>query len=113
MVKLKRIYDQPEPADGRRILVDRLWPRGISKERARLDWWLKEIAPSDELRRWFGHDPDRWPEFRVRYQGELQAQGQLLQELRSIAAQETITLLYAAKDQERNNAVLLKDLLAQ
>ena len=111
MVKIKRIYQEPDPADGRRILVDRLWPRGITKERARVDWWLKEIAPSDELRRWFGHDPSRWQEFGVRYRKELMAQSALLEELRALAARENITLLYAAKDQEHNNAVLLKELL--
>ena len=112
MVKIKRIYQEPDPADGRRILVDRLWPRGITKERARVDWWLKEIAPSDELRRWFGHDPSRWQEFGVRYRKELMAQSALLEELRALAARENITLLYAAKDQEHNNALLLSELLA-
>jgi len=113
MVMIKRIYDDPSPADGRRVLVDRLWPRGLSKERARVDWWLKEIAPSDELRRWFGHDPARWQEFRDRYRRELQAQLPLLDELRGAAAREPVTLLFAAKDQEHNNAVLLRELLAQ
>ena len=111
MVTIKRIYQEPDPADGRRILVDRLWPRGVSKERARVDWWLKEIAPSDELRRWFGHDPSRWQEFQARYRGELEAQRPLLDELRTLSGRERITLLYAAKDQEHNNAVLLKELL--
>jgi len=112
MVKIKRIYDTPDPADGPRILVDRLWPRGISKERAQVDWWLKEIAPSDELRRWFGHDPSRWQEFQTRYRRELEVQLPLLSELRGLAAGASITLLYAARDQEHNNAVLLRDLLA-
>jgi uncharacterized protein YeaO (DUF488 family) len=111
VIKIKRIYDAPDPADGRRVLVDRLWPRGISKERALLDWWLKEIAPSDELRRWFGHDPDRWQEFSTRYRQELEAQRPLLEELRRQAARDTMTLLYAAKDQEHNNATVLKELL--
>jgi len=111
LVTIKRIYQEPEPADGRRILVDRLWPRGLSKERARVESWLKEIAPSDELRRWFGHDPARWQEFAARYRDELARQRPLLDELRSLAAREKITLLYAAKDEERNNAVVLKELL--
>jgi uncharacterized protein YeaO (DUF488 family) len=112
MVKIKRIYEEPDPADGRRILVDRLWPRGRSKELARVDWWLKEIAPSDELRRWFGHDPAKWAEFKTRYREELEAKLPLLEELRSLAAQESITLLYAARDREHNNAELLRELLA-
>jgi uncharacterized protein YeaO (DUF488 family) len=111
MVRIKRIYQEAEPADGRRILVDRLWPRGVSKERARVDWWLKEIAPSNELRRWFAHDPSRWEEFQTRYRGELEAVRPLLDELRALAAQETVTLLYAARDEVHNNAVLLKKLL--
>ena len=113
MVKIKRIYEEPDPADGRRILVDRLWPRGLSKERASVDWWLKDIAPSDELRRWFGHDPERWPEFRARYREELKEQRPLLDELKSLARKEPITLLYGAKDQDHNNAVVLKELLAK
>jgi uncharacterized protein YeaO (DUF488 family) len=112
-LQLKRVYEEPAAADGKRILVDRLWPRGLSKERARVDWWLKEIAPSDELRRWFGHDPSRWQEFRARYLEELSGQCALLKELRSLAAREPITLVYAARDQERNNAVLLRELLLQ
>jgi uncharacterized protein YeaO (DUF488 family) len=111
MVKLKRIYQEAEPADGRRILVDRLWPRGVSKERARVDWWLKEIAPSNELRRWFAHDPSKWEEFQTRYCAELEAVRPRLDELRALAARETVTLLYAAKDEEHNNAVLLMKLL--
>ena len=113
MVKIKRVYAEPDPGDGRRILVDRLWPRGVAKARAGVDWWLKEIAPSDELRRWFGHDSARWPEFQSRYRQELEAQVPLLNELRGMAARETITLLFAAKDEEHNNAVLLKELLAR
>ena len=112
-IKLKRVYEECDPGDGRRILVDRLWPRGLSKERARVDWWLKEIAPSDGLRRWFGHDPSRWQEFKASYREELQAQRPLLDELRSLAAKESITLLYAAKDLEHNNARVLIELLGQ
>jgi len=111
MVKIKRIYEQPDPQDGLRMLVDRLWPRGLSKERARVDRWLKDVAPSDELRRWFGHDPARWQEFRSRYLAELQANGALLDEIRACARQKTVTLLYAAHDEERNNAVVLQELL--
>ena len=111
MVKLKRIYDAPAPDDGRRVLVDRLWPRGIGKEEARLDDWLKEIAPSDALRKWFGHDPAKWEEFRARYRAELQSHGEQLAELRTAASEGTVTLLYAAKDAEHNNAVVLKELL--
>ncbi len=111
MVKLKRIYDAPAPDDGRRVLVDRLWPRGIAKDEARLDDWLKEIAPSDELRKWFGHDPTKWEEFRERYRAELDSHGDLLAGLRDVAKKGTVTLLYAAKDEEHNNAVVLDELL--
>lgn len=111
MVRIKRIYDPPAPEDGRRILVDRLWPRGLSKDEVRIDAWLREIAPSDNLRKWFGHDPARWEEFRERYRDELSAHGGILERLRGEARQGTVTLLFAAKDGERNNAVLLKELL--
>lgn len=110
MVKLKRIYDPPSADDGRRILVDRLWPRGVSKDDARTDEWLKEIAPSAELRKWFGHDPDRWEEFRKRYRDELKGHEELLERLRSEAKKGTVTLLFAAKDAEQNNAVVLKEM---
>ena len=112
MIKIKRIYDPPAPGDGRRILVDRLWPRGLSKDEARLDEWLKEIAPSDDLRKWFGHDPDRWEEFRKRYREELNSHGELLKLLRTEGGKGTVTLLFAAKDADRNNAVVLKEMLA-
>ena len=111
MIKLKRIYDLPTPDDGRRVLVDRLWPRGIAKEEARFDDWLKEIAPSDELRKWFGHDPAKWGEFRERYRSELQSHQEQLTELSNSANRGTVTLLFAAKDEEHNNAVVLKELL--
>jgi uncharacterized protein YeaO (DUF488 family) len=111
MIKIKRVYEEPDPRDGQRLLVDRLWPRGLSKERARVDRWLKEIAPSDELRRRFGHDPEKWPEFRARYLAELEDQRPLLQELSALARKETVTLVYAAHDEEHNNAVVLKELL--
>ena len=111
MIKIKRIYEQPDPADGQRLLVDRLWPRGLSKEQAGVDRWLKEIAPSDELRRWFGHDPGKWQEFRSRYMGELEAQRELLDQLADLARGQTVTLLYAAKDEAQNNAVVLREVL--
>jgi len=111
MVRIKRIYDEPAAEDGTRILVDRLWPRGIAKEKARIDEWLKEIAPSDELRKWFGHDPARWDEFQERYRRELEAKTELLDQLQGLAKKGTVTLLFAAKDEEHNNAVVLKKLL--
>ncbi|MCB2189842.1 MAG: DUF488 domain-containing protein [Deltaproteobacteria bacterium] len=108
---LKRIYDQAEASDGKRYLVDRLWPRGISKTEAKLDGWLKELAPSDELRKWFGHDPERWGEFKRCYRLELKSKGKkvLLSKLAQEQRKETITLLYAAKDREHNNAVVLRE----
>lgn len=111
MIKIKRIYEERDPQDGYRVLVDRLWPRGLSKDKAHLDNWLKEIAPSDELRHWFNHDPEKWEEFRKRYKEELSAMHPLLQELRGQARKGTLTLLYAAKDDHHNNAVVLKEVL--
>lgn len=111
MIRSKRVYDEPAAEDGKRILVDRLWPRGISKDAARIDEWLKEIAPSDELRKWFGHDPARWDEFRERYRRELEAKAELLEQLRGLAKKGTVTLLFAAKDEAHNNAVVLKEML--
>ena len=112
-VAIKRVYDQPEPGDGTRILVDRLWPRGLSKERAKVDTWLKEVAPSNELRKWFGHDPEKFAEFRRRYEAELESEpGQeALARLRDLAMQGPVTLVFAAHDSEHNNAVVLRDLL--
>ena len=112
-VALKRVYDEPEPGDGTRVLVDRLWPRGLSKERAHIDLWLKEIAPSRELRTWFGHDPEKFAEFRRRYETEL-ASGpgqEALATLRELAKQGPLTLVFAAHDTEHTNAVVLRDLL--
>ncbi|MFZ2196182.1 MAG: DUF488 domain-containing protein [Thermodesulfovibrionales bacterium] len=111
MVKLKRIYDQPEKGDGKRVLVDRLWPRGVKKEDAGFDLWLKDIAPSDDLRKWFSHDPSKWQEFRERYRHELKGRPDMIEELKKAARQGTITLLYAAKDADRNNAVVLKEMI--
>lgn len=111
MVKLKRIYEEPSKADGLRILVERLWPRGISKERAALDLWLKEVAPSADLRKWFGHDPARWQEFKKRYNAELRQNKEPVNLLKQKAKNNTITLLYAAHDEEHNGALVLKDYL--
>jgi uncharacterized protein YeaO (DUF488 family) len=110
-IKLKRIYEESAAKDGCRVLVDRVWPRGISKEKARLDFWMKDIAPSSALRKRFGHDPARWPEFVSRYFRELDSRQDLVQELRDLAAKGTLTLVYAARDQEHNNAEALKDYL--
>lgn len=110
-VKTKRIYDPPEASDGSRVLVDRIWPRGISKDEAKLDLWLKEAAPSTDLRKWFGHDPERWDEFRSRYRAELSNNDEALAPLRKLIEDESVTLLYAARDEVHNNAVALKEFL--
>ena len=110
-IRLKRAYDKPAKNDGRRVLVDRLWPRGVKKEALELDDWFKEVAPSDDLRRWFGHDPERWEEFRQRYSEELQSQQPLVDDLCSTARQGRLTLVFAASDEEHNNAVALKEYL--
>lgn len=112
-VRTKRIYEAPEPEDGTRILVDRLWPRGVSKEEAQLEDWMKDIAPSDELREWFDHDPDRWDEFRERYRDELDDRPERVQDLLEYARSGTLTLLYAATDKEHNNADVLADYLVE
>ncbi|HTJ25753.1 MAG TPA: DUF488 family protein [Candidatus Limnocylindria bacterium] len=109
-IRLKRIYDEPAASDGFRILVERLWPRGLRKEDAAIDLWLKEIAPSTELRRWYGHDVARWPEFRRRYEAELRANGDAVHAFEECAAHHrTMTFLYAAHDNEHNSAVVLRD----
>lgn len=110
-LKIKRVYEKPEPGDGTRILVDRLWPRGLSKAKAKLDLWLKEIAPSTERRKWFEHDPKKWRSFRSRYQTELKQRGDQLQLIKSRAREGVVTLVYGAHDQEHNEAVVLKQLL--
>ena len=110
-IRLKRAYEPPSPEDGTRVLVDRLWPRGVRKAEAAIDCWLKEIAPSSELRRWFGHDPSRWEEFRRRYRAELSARPELLDKLRALAEQGTLTLVYAARDEDHNQAVALRGML--
>lgn len=110
-IRLKRAYEPAEPADGYRVLVDRLWPRGLSRERAGIDQWERELAPSTELRQWFGHEPSRFPEFRRRYLEELRAHRPLLAELRRRARDGTLTLVYAAKDTDHNDAVVLAEVL--
>ena len=110
-IKLKRIYEDKRPEDGMRILVDRIWPRGVSKDKAGIDRWEKDLAPSGELRKWFAHDPGKWNEFKKRYAQELRKKHELLEELKSLAEKDQITLIYAAKDQEHNNAVALKEYL--
>ena len=109
-VMLKRAYETPAKSDGQRILVDRLWPRGVAKVNARIDLWLKDVAPTTALRQWFGHDPEKWPEFKKRYQAELKG-NPALSELKALAHQGTITLVYAARDQLNNEAVVLKQIL--
>ncbi len=111
MIRLKRAFEGPFDEDGYRVLVDRLWPRGVSREDAALDRWMKELAPSGELRRWFDHDPDRWEEFRERYWRELDAKRELVEEVLRTAREGPLTLVYAAQDRERNNAVALKEYL--
>jgi uncharacterized protein YeaO (DUF488 family) len=112
-VKLKRAYDPPASGDGKRVLIDRLWPRGLSKEKAALDQWIKDIAPSAELRKWFGHDPARWDEFRRRYAAEVHQHSDLLEKLRSLARTGTLTLVYSAHDEEHNNAMELRELILE
>ena len=110
-VRTKRVYTPPDPADGKRILVDRLWPRGLSKARAQIDYWAKVIAPSTQLRRWYGHDPAKWKEFRRRYFAELDANPAGLAELRRRVGKGTITFLYASKEQHLNDATALQEYL--
>lgn len=114
MLRIKRVYDAPAPDDGKRYLVDRLWPRGLSKLELNLDGWLKDLSPSTELRQWFGHDPAKWGEFKRRYADELAARqaGSLLQSLRDEAASGNVTLLFSAKDLEHNHALVLRDFIA-
>lgn len=110
-VRLKRTYEPAADSDGVRILVDRLWPRGLSKVEAALDDWMKEIAPSTGLRKWFGHDPDRWTEFQRRYRAELRELGATLDSLRKLARAKTVTLVYSAHDEDHNDAVVLRSVL--
>ena len=106
-LRLKRAYEPAEPDDGVRILVDRLWPRGVSKAKAALDEWVKDVAPSTELRKWFGHDPARWAEFQRRYRAELRGQSETLDRIRGLARMQVVTLVYSAHDEEHNDAVVL------
>ena len=113
MIKMKRIYEKPDRTDGKRVLVDRLWPRGVRKEEALIDEWFKDIAPSDELRRWYGHKVERWEDFRKRYRAELSKApaNELVQKLQKEGKRSTVTLLFAASDSEHSNAAVLKELL--
>ena len=112
MIKTKRIYDDKADSDGYRILIDRLWPRGVSKERAGVDLWLKEIAPSTELRKWYDHDPEKWEEFEKLYKEELKDKAELINQIKELEKKhKTVTLLYAAKDSEHANAAVLAELL--
>ena len=111
MFRLKRVYETPSPGDGTRVLVERLWPRGLTKDEAKVDLWLKEIAPSAELRKWFGHDADRWEEFKRRYTEELEENPDPVKQLKQLG-RKTVTLIYAARDEEHNSAVVLKGFLA-
>jgi uncharacterized protein YeaO (DUF488 family) len=113
VIKIKRIYDPASRDDGKRILVDRLWPRGIKKNEAEINEWLKDIAPSDGLRKWFSHDPNKWQEFKNKYIKELKNNSELIEKLKAVAKKEKVTLLFSAKDIEHNNAVVLKELLEE
>ena len=108
MIRVKRVYDKPEHSDGSRILVDRLWPRGLSKERARIDIWLKDVAPSNDLRKWFAHNPKKWAEFKKRYFKELAGKKDLIEFILNTEKQGAVSLLYGAKDEKFNNAIALK-----
>jgi uncharacterized protein YeaO (DUF488 family) len=113
MIRLKRAYEEPASRDGLRILVERLWPRGLSKDRAAIGLWLKDLAPSTELRKWFSHDPEKWNEFRQRYWSELEQLGDLLALLKHRTTEGTVTFVYAAHDEDRNSAVALKEFLEE
>lgn len=110
MLKLKRAYEEKTEDDGTRVLVDRIWPRGVTKERAAIDWWAKGLAPSEDLRKWFSHDPKRFDEFADRYKGELQGSADL-DRLRKLSLDGKVTLVFGAKDREHNQAVVLKELV--
>ncbi len=108
-IRIKRVYEQPSHEDGKRILVDRLWPRGLSKEKASVDLWLKDIAPSTELRKWFAHDPSKWDEFKQRYISELKDNSEAVQVLKDELKKGQVTLVYGAKDEEHNDALVLQE----
>jgi uncharacterized protein YeaO (DUF488 family) len=111
MVKIKRIYDPVSPDDGKRVLIDRLWPRGVKKKDAKIDEWLKDIAPSNKLRKWFAHDPRKWEEFKMRYKKELKDKVEIIERLKKEVKQKNVTFLYSARDEEHNNAVALIETL--
>jgi uncharacterized protein YeaO (DUF488 family) len=111
MIRLKRAYEKPSPDDGKRILVERLWPRGLTKKSAAVDLWLKDVAPSTELRKWFAHDPARWKQFQTRYRNELRQKKDAIQSLKDEANELTVTLIYAARDEAHNGALVLKRFL--
>jgi uncharacterized protein YeaO (DUF488 family) len=111
MIKLKRAYEPASKGDGVRILVERLWPRGVSKQKAQIDLWLKDLAPSAELRQWYGHDPTKWPQFRKRYFAELKGKADFLSLLKLVCREKPVTFVYAASDEERNSALALKEFL--
>jgi uncharacterized protein YeaO (DUF488 family) len=110
-IRIKRVYEEPDKDDGVRILVDRLWPQGLTTEKARVDLWLKEIAPSTELRKWFAHDPKKWKKFRGRYETEIRHKDDLIKVLNQKAREGTITLIYGARDEKHNEALVLKHIL--
>jgi uncharacterized protein YeaO (DUF488 family) len=112
-IQLKRAYETPADSDGSRILVDRLWPRGLSKQKAKIDHWLKEIAPSTELRKWFNHDPEKWHQFKQRYYRELDSQPEIVDQVRDVIKKGDATFGYGAKDEQHNDAVALKEYLAK
>lgn len=112
-IRIKRAYEPPSPSDGQRILVDRLWPRGLKKSEAAIDQWVKELSPSTALRQWFGHEPARWDEFRTRYRAELTSYAEQISELRAAAHAGPITLIFAAHDEQHNNAVVLREKLLE
>ncbi|MBE7516924.1 MAG: DUF488 domain-containing protein [Chloracidobacterium sp.] len=111
-VQIKRVYLPADKNDGKRVLVDRLWPRGLTKDAAKVDVWLKELGPSTELRKWFGHDPEKWGEFQKRFRSELNKNKELVAELTQLAESGKVTLVYGAHDEEHNNAVVIRDFLA-
>jgi len=113
MIQTKRVYEPPSASDGTRVLVERLWPRGISKERAKLDLWLKDAAPSPELRQWYSHEIQKWGEFQKRYRAELEQNSAAIHQLRQLLKRGTLTLVYAARDEQHNSAILLKAFLEQ
>jgi uncharacterized protein YeaO (DUF488 family) len=111
-IKVRRVYEPAQPSDGTRVLVDRLWPRGLTKEAAAVDHWMKDLAPSTALRKWFGHDPARWDEFRRRYAAELREREAPLEALRELARRGPVTLVFGARDERHNDAVALREILA-